>query len=305
MAVTPTEKPAQTPTHTTAIGHIIVIKYGGSVMNDPTASQIILERIAQLRNQGLSPVIVHGGGPSINAHLSRLAKAPQYIEGLRVTDAETFEIVEMVLAGQTNKALVGRLQALGTSAIGVCGRDADLIVAHQKQLDGHAPDALGQVGTVHTVNAALIQLLLSQGIIPVIAPICSDGQGNGLNVNADEVAVAVAQALQAEQLLFFTDVPGVMDNPSDPASVIPFLSVDEAQVCLQEKRITGGMIPKLQSAIQSVERGVKFVQILDGKHPDTLQCSTPDHATAVGTILYDASVWQPPSVQNIPVPVPL
>lgn len=243
-------------------GSVIVVKYGGSLMTEACLEETLLGNIAWLQAAGLKLVIVHGGGPAINETLRRFEREPQFIRGLRVTDEETLDIAEMVLSGRINKTIVGRLQALGTPAIGLSGRDGCLIVADKRMSDGVD---LGRVGTVSHINAALLISLLDQGLLPVLSPVCADAVGGALNVNADEVAVAVARALKASQLLLLTDVPGVLADVSDPSSRIASLTPDEAEAALADGRITGGMLPKIRSAVESVRQGVGAVRILDGR----------------------------------------
>jgi acetylglutamate kinase len=254
-------------------GGIIVIKYGGSLMRDKLSGQSkhyeddILGNIAWLKAAGYKPIIVHGGGPAINDALVSFNREPQFINGLRVTDEDTLSVVEMVLSGQINKTIVGRLEKFGCTAMGLSGRDAQLIHAEKKLKDGID---LGRVGTVKTVNTFRFQLLLDHGITPVISPICSDGEGGAFNVNADEVAVAIAVALKAQQFLLLTDVPGVLADVSDPTSLLSELTVSTAQQAMLDGVITGGMIPKIQSVVDSIQQGVGMVRILDGRAPHAL-----------------------------------
>jgi acetylglutamate kinase len=248
-------------------GGIIVIKYGGSLLAGTCLEEALLGNIAWLRAAGLKPIVAHGGGPAINEALRRFDREPQFVRGLRVTDEETLDIAEMVLSGRINKTIVGRLQAFGAPAIGLSGRDGRLIVAEKKWSDGVD---LGRVGTVSHVNAALLASLLDQGLIPVVSPVCADATGGALNVNADEVAVAVARTLKASRLLLLTNVPGVLADVSDPDSRIASLTPDEAEAAIADGRITGGMIPKIRSAVESVRQGVGEIRILDGRVPHIL-----------------------------------
>jgi acetylglutamate kinase len=258
------------------VGSVIVIKYGGSLMTDPdntrgsageTAENHILANVAWLKAIGFQPIIVHGGGPSINRALSHFQREPEFIRGVRVTDDETLDIVEMVLSGQLNKAIVGRLQTLGCPALGLSGRDAGLIRAERQLRNGVD---LGHVGVVQRVDAERLRQLLTLSLVPIISPICEDAEGGALNVNADEVAIAIACALKARQLLLLTDVPGVLADIRDPQSRIPQLTVSAAQEAILSGLITGGMIPKIQSAIDSIRQGVGQVRILDGHAPHSL-----------------------------------
>lgn len=240
----------------------VVIKYGGSLMGDEAVSQGILRDIALMRTVGIRPIIVHGGGPAISQTLKSLGKEPQFLQGLRITDDETMAVAEMVLVGQTNKQIVSCLQQFGIQAVGLCGKDGLLLQAEKKYVDGLD---LGWVGSVQQVNPKLLHLLLDSGMIPVIAPIGMDLQGHTYNINADEVAVAVAQSLSAEKLVYLTDVPGVLADVSNADSVISRLNVDQARKAIADGQIRGGMIPKLQSTIQTIEQGVQSVHILDGR----------------------------------------
>lgn len=270
----------------------VVIKYGGSLMGDDVVNQGILRDIALMRTVGIRPIIVHGGGPAISRTLKSLGKEPQFLQGLRITDDETMAVAEMVLVGQTNKQIVSRLQQFGIQAVGLCGKDGLLLQAEKKYVDGLD---LGWVGSVRQVNPKLLHLLLDSGMIPVIAPVGMDVQGHTYNINADEAAVAVAQALAAEKLVYLTDVPGVLADVSDPDSVISRLSVEQARQAIADGQIRGGMIPKLQSAIQTIEQGVQSVHILDGRiqHALLLEVFTRQ---GIGTMIQAAI--QPAGTQN-------
>lgn len=270
-------------------GHIVVIKYGGSLMTDASLEETLLGNIAWLRAAGLKPIIVHGGGPAINEALRRFEREPKFVHGLRVTDEPTLEIAEMVLSGRLNKAITGRLQRFGSAAMGLSGRDGGLIKARKKVQNGLD---LGRVGSVVQVDADLLKTLLEQPqqLIPVISPVCADIDlpGAALNVNADEVALAIAQALQAEQLLFMTDVPGVLADVNNPASLMATLTQETAEAAMTDGRITGGMIPKIRSAVESLQQGVGVVRILDGRIPHALLQTllfTPEGYSACGTTI--------------------
>lgn len=242
-----------------------VIKYGGSTMTNE--SQAILRDIALLRSVGINMVLVHGGGAAINRTLAQLGKEPVFRNGLRVTDDETMAVVEMVLAGQINKGIVSALQRLGIQALGVSGKDMDLLLADKKWVDGAD---VGHVGRIRQVNGEFLTGLMSQGITPVIAPIGTDENGQSYNINADDAAIAIAAALKAEKLVFLTDVPGVMKNMEDPASLLSHLSVKQAEALILEGVIHGGMIPKVTSAIGGIREGIGSVHILDGRVLHTL-----------------------------------
>jgi acetylglutamate kinase len=242
-----------------------VIKYGGSTMN--AESQAILSDIALLKSVGINAVIVHGGGAAINHTLKQLGKEPVFKNGLRVTDDETMTVVEMVLAGQINKGIVSALQRLGIQALGVSGKDMDLLQASKKLVDGVD---VGHVGHIQQVNSEFLAGLLAQGITPVIAPIGTDEVGQSYNINADDAAIAIAAALKAEKLVFLTDVPGVMRDIHDPSSLLSRLSVQEAENFIRQGVIQGGMIPKVTSAIDGIREGIGSVHILDGRVLHTL-----------------------------------
>lgn len=278
-------------------GKTVVIKYGGSVMAEGPAAQSILSDIALMRTVGIQPILVHGGGPEINQTLQQLGKQPQFISGLRVTDDDTMAVVDMVLVGQVNKRIVAQLQMLGVPAVGVCGKDSHLLHVQKKQHEG--PD-LGWVGSVQQVNPKLIHVLLESGMIPVIASVGMDGQGQSYNINADEVAVAIAQAMQAEKLVYLTDVPGVLADARNPESVFSTLSVDEAEQAILDGRITGGMIPKVQSAIRTICQGVKSVHILDGRVPHALLLEIFTHQ-GIGTMIQNPQGTGMPVLPNVQV----
>ncbi|MCE3233897.1 MAG: argB [Vampirovibrio sp.] len=265
-------------------GKTVVVKYGGSVMAEGPAAQSILSDIALMRTVGIQPIVVHGGGPEISRTLQQLGKQPQFVSGLRVTDDDAIAVVDMVLVGQVNKRIVAQLQTLGVQAVGLCGKDTHLLVAQKKLTNG--PD-LGWVGSVQQVNPKLIHVLLESGMIPVIASVGMDRQGQSYNINADEVAVAIAQAMQAEKLVYLTDVPGVLADAGNPESVFSTLTVAEAEQAILDGQITGGMIPKVQSAIQTVCQGVKSVHILDGRVPHALLLEIFTHH-GVGTMIQNA-----------------
>lgn len=262
-------------------GKTVVIKYGGSVMTEPIAAQSILSDIALMRTVGIQPILIHGGGPEISQTLADLGKQPQFVAGLRVTDDDTMAVVDMVLVGRINKRIVAQLQTLGVQAIGLCGKDSHLLVAEKKHNDGLD---LGWVGSVKQVNPKLIHLLLENGMIPVIAPVGMDSHGHSYNINADEVAVAIAQAMQAEKLVYLTDVPGVLADAENLDSVFSILSVDEAERAILAGQITGGMIPKVRSAIRTIGEGVQSVHILDGRVPHALLLEIFTHQ-GIGTMI--------------------
>lgn len=241
---------------------IVVVKYGGSAMTDEKIKDKVIEDIVLMKLVGMKPVIVHGGGKAITSMLERLNKKTEFIDGMRVTDRETAEIAEMVLSGNINKHIVQTLQNHGINAVGINGKDANTLQAEKKLFDSRD---LGFVGEITRVNPQLISSLISSDFIPVIAPVGTDEEGNTYNINADFAAAAVAGALQAEKLVFLTDVEGIMKDVHDPASIIRRIDAQRAKELIEQKVIQGGMIPKTLCCIDGIEKGVKSVHILDGR----------------------------------------
>ena len=262
-------------------GKTIVIKYGGSAMLNEELKQSVLQDIVLMKLVGIRPVIVHGGGPEINKMLKQIDKKPEFINGLRVTDEETMEIVEMVLSGKVNKDIVMNIQNQGFNAAGISGKDGNILKARKKLIDGQ--DA-GLIGEVTEVNPHLIKILIENDFIPVIAPTGMDEHGNTYNINADYAASAVAGALEAEKLVFLTDIAGVLRDINDNKSIISNMTVSEAKNLIKDGTISGGMIPKVDCCIEGVEKGVKTVHILDGRieHSLLLEIFTD---TGIGTMI--------------------
>jgi len=256
----------------------IVIKYGGSAMADAHLRASFATDVVLLKFIGLRPVIVHGGGPQIGRTLERLGKQSQFVDGLRVTDDETMEVVEMVLGGKVNREIVALIQAAGGRAIGLTGSDNDMIRVTQRLQNDRD---LGRVGKVVTLDPEPIVVVADSGFIPVIAPIGVDASGVTHNVNADEAAGAIAAALDAEKLILLTDVPGVND---EKGNLIPQLDVQEARKRMNEGTIHGGMIPKVECCIAALESGVESAHIIDGRvvHSLLLEIFTDG---GVGTLL--------------------
>ncbi|MGO0123178.1 acetylglutamate kinase [Desulfothermobacter acidiphilus] len=244
-------------------GKIVVIKYGGHAMLNCELKRAVLTDVVLMKFVGMHPVLVHGGGPDISRMLKRLGKESVFIDGRRVTDEETMEVVEMVL-GRLNKEIAACINQLGGKAVGLCGKDANLLLAEKEEGD------LGLVGRVRAVNPELLLSVIAQGYIPVVAPIGLGPQGEGLNVNADTVAGRVAAALQAEKLILLTDVSGIMSDPGDENSVISTLHLQEIDRLLASGRISGGMIPKLECCREALAAGVKRAHILDGRVPHSI-----------------------------------
>jgi acetylglutamate kinase len=250
-------------------GAVVVVKYGGAALEaatsgEPAALAGFAEDIVMLRSIGMLPVVVHGGGPQIGALMERLGKVPEFRDGLRVTDADTLDIARMVLVGKVNREIVGALNVHGPLAVGLSGEDAGLITA--SQLD----PSLGYVGEVSAVDPAIIRRLVAQGLVPVIATIGSDASGQAYNINSDTVAGAVAESLDAEKLVFLTNVAGIRSDGEDPESLLPVVSADDLDRLGEAGGISAGMIPKARAAAHAVRHGVASVHVLDGRVPHVL-----------------------------------
>ena len=245
---------------------IIVVKYGGSAMVDENLKKRVIEDVTLLKLVGFKPIIVHGGGKEISKWVGRVGMEPQCINGLRVTDADTMEIAEMVL-GRVNKSLVQLVEELGVRAIGISGKDGGLLKVDKKYSGGQD---IGYVGEIKQVNAQILFDLLEKDFLPIVCPVGLDDDFNTYNINADDAACAIARAVQAEKLAFLTDIEGVYKDPDDPDTLISELRVDEAQELMKEGYIGGGMLPKLQNCIDAIENGVSRVHILDGRIPHCL-----------------------------------
>jgi acetylglutamate kinase len=252
-------------------GATVVVKYGGHAMGEEHLARQFGSDIALLKQVGINPVVVHGGGPQINAMLKRLAIQSTFIDGLRVTDSAMVEVVEMVLAGTVNKYVAGLITAAGALAVGISGKDGGMIRARKLQRTTRDPDShieraldLGFVGEPTSVDARVIHALTGGGLVPVIAPIGVDADGQTYNINADTVAAAVAGALNATRLLMLTDVAGVLDKDK---ALIPALTLAEVNERIADGTITGGMIPKVENCVEAVRQGVRGAVILDGRVP--------------------------------------
>lgn len=249
----------------------VVVKYGGHAMGDAALGKAFARDIALLKQSGINPIVVHGGGPQIAAMLAKLGIESRFEGGLRVTDAKTVEVVEMVLAGSINKEIVAMINAEGEWAIGLCGKDGNMVFAEKAHKTFRDPDSniervldLGFVGEPVEVDRTLLDLLARSAVIPVIAPVAPGRDGNTYNINADTFAGAIAGALTATRLLFLTDVPGVLDKNKN---LIKELSVADALALIADGTISGGMIPKVETCIEAIQRGVEGVVILNGKTP--------------------------------------
>ena len=248
-------------------GKTVVIKYGGNAMTDESLKASVTKDIVLLRYVGMQPVVVHGGGPEITELMKKMGKEPSFVGGLRVTDAETMEIVEMVLAGKTNKSIVSLINSQGGQAVGLSGKDANLLVA-KKAMPGGVD--LGQVGAIVKINTEIVHTLIKEGYIPVIASVAVGEQGESYNVNADHVAGELAGVLNAAKLIVLTDVQGVYRDFSDKSSLISELSAGQAQDLIDSGKIDKGMIPKIESCITAVQAGVEKAHIIDGTIPHAL-----------------------------------
>ena len=245
-------------------GKIVVIKYGGNAMINEQLKQQVMEDIALLWLIGVKVVLVHGGGPEISETMKRLGKQAQFVNGLRVTDKETVDIVQMVLAGKVNKTLVNLLQMKGGHAVGLSGIDGGIIEATMKD------EALGYMGKITRIRTQPITDLLEKNYIPVISTVASDRQGNTYNINGDTAAAYIAGALNAERLIMMTDIAGILRDKDDPATLIPALTVKEAKMLFDEGVISGGMIPKVDCCIEAIGKGVRHVVIMDGRVPHSI-----------------------------------
>ena len=245
-------------------GKIVVVKYGGNAMVSEELREQVMEDIVLLWLVGVRVVLVHGGGPEISDMMSRLGKKPEFVDGLRVTDQETVDIVQMVLAGKVNKTLVKLLEVKGGKAMGISGMDGGLIEAKMKRAE------LGYVGNITGVNIEPVMDLLEKGYIPVISTLGCDREGNTYNINGDTAAACIAGALGAERLIMMTDIAGVLRDRNDPSTLIPELTIGEAVKLFEENVIAGGMIPKVECCIDAIHRGVERVIIMDGRVPHSI-----------------------------------
>ena len=245
-------------------GKIVVVKYGGNAMVNEQLKQQVMEDIVLLWLIGVKVVLVHGGGPEISELMARLGKKPEFVDGLRVTDKETVDIVQMVLAGKVNKTLVNLLEMKGGKAMGISGMDGRLIEAKVKN------EKLGYVGTITQIHITPVIDLLEKGYIPVVSTVGCDAQGNTYNINGDTAAAFIAGALNAERLIMMTDIAGILRDKDDPSTLIPALTVSEARKLFNEGVISGGMIPKVDCCIEAIEKGVRHVVIMDGRVPHSI-----------------------------------
>ncbi len=243
---------------------IVVVKYGGNAMIDEHLKMQVMEDVALLWLIGVKIVLVHGGGPEISEMMQKLGKKPEFVDGLRVTDKETVEIAQMVLAGKVNKTLVNLLESKGGKAMGISGMDGRLIEAKIKD------ERLGFVGQITNINIGPVVDLLEKNYIPVISTVGCDREGNSYNINGDTAAAYIAGALGAERLIMMTDIAGILRDREDPESLIHYVSVEEAEKLKEEGIVSGGMIPKVDCCIEAIREGVKNVVIMDGRVPHSI-----------------------------------
>jgi acetylglutamate kinase len=250
-------------------GKVIVVKYGGAAMINEGVRSAVLQDLILMRQVGILPVLVHGGGPEIDRMLKKLGKERVFVDGLRYTDDETMEIVQMVLSGKVNKDLVAHIARQGGSAIGVCGGDGGLFRATKLQKNGKD---LGMVGEISTVDPSVVQMALNAGFIPVVSTIAlrQDDEPGYYNINADTASAELAGALGAEKLILLTDVPGILKDVADMATLISLIKKEEVPALLSQGTVSGGMIPKVECCVKALELGVTSTHILDGRSPHSL-----------------------------------
>ncbi|MCG0277160.1 MAG: acetylglutamate kinase [Thermanaeromonas sp.] len=247
-------------------GKTVVIKYGGHAMQSCELKKAVMQDVVLMHLVGMRPVLVHGGGPEITQMMERLGKKPEFVQGQRVTDAETMEIVEMVLVGKINKEIVAEINRLGGRAVGLCGKDGMLIEAEKQSGDVE----LGFVGQVRKINPEIIQTLIAEGYIPVVAPVGVGPEGESYNINADYVAGELAAALKAHKLVLLTDVEGILADKNDPSSLLSSVEVSKVPELIQAGIISGGMIPKVECCVRALEGGVARTHIIDGRVPHSI-----------------------------------
>lgn len=271
-------------------GRVVVVKYGGNAMTDPELAKRFAEDVVLLRQVGLLPVVVHGGGPQIGDLMRRLGKETEFRDGLRVTDAETLDIARMVLVGKVNRDIVAAINVHGPLAVGVSGEDGGLITARAREPE------LGFVGDVSDVNPALLEKLLAEGLIPVMSTIGADATGQAYNINADTVAGAVAASLGAVKIIYLTDVAGLYEDIDDPETLIRRTTATELEAKIDSGVLTGGMIPKIQACVFAIRNGVDRAHLLDGRIPHVVLLEVFTDA-GVGTMI--TSGTDPSSDQSV------
>ncbi len=264
-------------------GKIVVVKYGGNAMTSEELKQQVMDDIVLMSLIGVKIVLVHGGGPEITEMLAKTGKKSEFVDGLRVTDRETVEIVQMVLAGKINKSLVNLLELKGGKAMGLSGIDGHMIEAEVKD------ERLGFVGKITGVNVEPVTDLLEKGYIPVISTVGCDRAGNVYNINADTAAAQIAGAMKAESLIAMTDIAGILRDKNDAATLIPLIDIEDAETLFREGVISGGMIPKVECSIDAIRRGVKKVIIMDGRVPHAILIETLTDEGAGTMVVADKS----------------
>jgi acetylglutamate kinase len=246
-------------------GRTVVVKYGGAAMKDSNLKDKVIRDVVFLSCVGLRPILVHGGGPEINTWLGKIGIQPQFKDGLRVTDAPTMDVVEMVLVGRVNKEIVAKINQAGGKAVGLCGKDGNLITARHQGGEG-----IGFVGEVSSVNTEILGTLVENGYIPVVSSVAADDTGQAYNINADTVAGELAAALGAEKLILLTDTRGILENYQDPSTLIAKVDIKEARDLISNGIVAGGMIPKVTCCVRSLAQGVRAAHIIDGRIPHAL-----------------------------------
>jgi len=246
-------------------GRTVVVKYGGAAMKDESLKENVIRDVVFMACVGIRPILVHGGGPEINVWLEKLGIEPQFKNGLRVTDAATMEVVEMVLVGRVNKEIVARINQAGGTAVGLCGKDGNLITARPQEQEG-----IGFVGEVSSVSINVLEGLVKDGYIPVVSSVAADEQGQAYNINADTVAGELAAALGAEKLILLTDTAGILQDYKDPSTLIERVDIQGARDLIRSGVVSGGMIPKVSCCVRSLAQGVKAAHIIDGRVPHAL-----------------------------------
>ncbi|MFM7382591.1 MAG: acetylglutamate kinase [Microcystaceae cyanobacterium] len=246
-------------------GRTVVIKYGGAAMKDSQLKDKVIRDIVFMASVGMRPVVIHGGGPEINSWLDKLGIEPKFKDGLRVTDAPTMDVVEMVLVGRVNKELVSLINQAGGQAVGLCGKDGSLVTARPM-----TNKDVGFVGEVSTINPRLVESMVKSGYIPVISSVAADEFGQAYNINADTFAGEIAAALGAEKLILLTDTRGILRDYKDPSTLVTKIDIQQARELIQEGVVSGGMIPKVNCCVRSLAQGVRAAHIIDGRLPHAL-----------------------------------
>lgn len=246
-------------------GRTVVIKYGGAAMKDSQLKDKVIRDIVFMASVGMRPVVIHGGGPEINSWLDKLGIEPKFKDGLRVTDAPTMDVVEMVLVGRVNKELVSLINQAGGQAVGLCGKDGSLVTARPM-----TNKDVGFVGEVSTINPRLVESMVKSGYIPVISSVAADEFGQAYNINADTFAGEIAAALGAEKLILLTDTRGILRDYKDPSTLVTKIDIQQARELIKEGVVSGGMIPKVNCCVRSLAQGVRAAHIIDGRLPHAL-----------------------------------